>query len=57
MFAKKRYENSLIEECEESFKKSNEFLNTASILAFLDFEEELLVCTNANREGVGGVRI
>jgi hypothetical protein len=41
--------------CEESFQQWNFFLTSAPILKIADPDEDFVVCTNAGKEGLGGV--
>jgi hypothetical protein len=43
------------EECVEAFLRLKELLTTASILKVLDMDADFLVCTDASKEGLGGV--
>ena len=43
------------EKCAEAFQRLNELLTTASILNVPDMDTEFFVCTDASKEGLGGV--
>jgi len=43
------------EKCVEAFKRLKELLTTTPILKVLDMDEDFLVCTDASKEGLGGV--
>jgi hypothetical protein len=43
------------EKCEEEFQRIKELLTKASILKVPDMDEDFLVCTDASKEGLGGV--
>jgi hypothetical protein len=43
------------EECAEAFRRLKELLTTASILKVPDMDADFLVCTDASKEGLGGV--
>jgi hypothetical protein len=43
------------EECVEAFRRLKELLTTASILKVPDMDADFLVCTDASKEGLGGV--
>jgi hypothetical protein len=43
------------EKCVEAFRRLKELLTTTSILKVPDMDEEFLVCTDASKEGLGGV--
>jgi hypothetical protein len=43
------------EKCMESFQRLKELLMTMSILKVPDMDKEFLVCTDASKEGLGGV--
>ena len=44
-----------IERCEEAFAKLKQLLTTAPVLKVPDMDQDFLVCTNALKEGLGGV--
>jgi hypothetical protein len=44
-----------IEKCAEAFRRLKELLTIASILRVLDMDTDFLVCTDASKEGLGGV--
>jgi hypothetical protein len=46
-----------IEECERSFQQLKKFLTSAPIMKITDLNEDFIVCTNACKEGMGGVLI
>jgi hypothetical protein len=41
--------------CVEAFRRLKNFLTTVPILKFLDMDTDFLVCTDASKEGLGGV--
>jgi hypothetical protein len=41
--------------CERSFLHLKHFLTSATILIFVDPNEDFIVCTDACKEGIGGV--
>jgi hypothetical protein len=41
--------------CTEAFRRLKELFKTTPILNFLDMDADLLVCTDAFKEGLGGV--
>jgi hypothetical protein len=43
------------EECAEAFRRLKELLTTAPILKVPDMDADFLVCTDASKEGLGGV--
>jgi hypothetical protein len=43
------------EKCVESFRRLKELLRTTPILKVPDMDEDFLVCTDASKEGLGGV--
>jgi hypothetical protein len=43
------------EECVEAFRRLKELLTTTSILKVPDMDADFLVCTDASKEGLGGV--
>jgi hypothetical protein len=43
------------EECAEAFRRLKELLTTASILKVPNMDADFLVCTDASKEGLGGV--
>jgi hypothetical protein len=43
------------EKCTEAFRRLKELLTTTPILNFPDMDADLLVCTDASKEGLGGV--
>ena len=43
------------EKCAESFQRLKELLTTMQILMVPDMDADFLVCTNASKEGLGGV--
>jgi hypothetical protein len=43
------------EKCVEAFQRLKELLTTALILKFPDMDADFLVCTDASKEGLGGV--
>jgi hypothetical protein len=43
------------EKCTEEFRRLKELLTTASILKVPDMDVDFLVCTDASKEGLGGV--
>ena len=43
------------EECAEAFRRLKELLTTAPILKVPDMDTDFLVCTDASKEGLGGV--
>jgi hypothetical protein len=43
------------EKCTELFQKLEELLTTTLTLKVLDMDKEFLVCTDASKEGLGGV--
>lgn len=43
--------------CQQSFEKLKHLLTTAPILKIVDLEKFFVVCTDASKEGVGGVLI
>jgi hypothetical protein len=43
------------EKCEEAFRRVKELLTTAPILKVPDMDADFLVCTDASKEGLGGV--
>jgi hypothetical protein len=43
------------EKCAEAFRRLKELLTTTPILKFPDMDEDFLVCTDASKEGLGGV--
>jgi hypothetical protein len=43
------------EECAETFRRLKELLTTAPILKVRDMDADFLVCTDASKEGLGGV--
>jgi hypothetical protein len=45
------------EKCTEAFQKLKELLKTTLILIVLDMEKKFLVCTDASKEGLGGVQM
>ena len=45
------------EKCEESFNKLKHLLTTADILKIIDPYKDFVVCTDACKEGLGGVLI
>ena len=45
------------EKCEESFQKLKQLLTTAPILKIADPYGDFVVCTNAYKEGSGGVLV
>jgi hypothetical protein len=42
-------------QCEEAFQKLKELLTMTPILKVLDMDQDFLVCTDALKEGLGGV--
>ena len=42
-------------ECQQSFEQLKYLLTTAPVLCVADPEKEYIVCTDASKEGVGGV--
>ena len=44
-----------IERCEEAFGKLKQLLMTAPVLKVPDMDKDFLVCTDASKEGLGGV--
>jgi hypothetical protein len=44
-----------IEDCERSFQQLKKLLTSAPILRITDLNEDFLVCTDACKEGLGGV--
>jgi hypothetical protein len=44
-----------LEKCTEAFHKIKELLTTSSILKVSYMDKEFLVCTDASKEGLGGV--
>jgi len=42
-------------ECQRSFEQLNPLLTTTSILSIIDLGKDYVVCTDASKEGVGGV--
>jgi hypothetical protein len=45
------------EKCTEEFQRLKELLKIASILNFPNMDADFLVCTDASKEGLGGVLI
>jgi hypothetical protein len=43
------------EKCTEAFRRLKELLTTAPILKVPDMDVDFLVCTDASKEGLGGV--
>jgi hypothetical protein len=43
------------EKCAEAFRRLKELLTTVSILKVLDMDLDFMVCTDASKEGLGGV--
>jgi hypothetical protein len=43
------------EKCAEAFRRLKELLTTAPILKVPDMDADFLVCTDASKEGLGGV--
>ena len=41
--------------CEEFFQNIKQLLTTASILQIVDLDGDFIVCTDASKEGLGGV--
>jgi hypothetical protein len=41
--------------CAEAFLRLKELMTTTSILKFPDMDKDFLVCTDASKEGLGGV--
>jgi hypothetical protein len=54
-FQKKNKKFVLNEKCAEVFRRLKELLTTTPIQNVLDMEEDFLVCTNASKEGLGGI--
>jgi hypothetical protein len=54
-FQKKRIKFEWTVECEWNFNLLKELLTSAPILNFVDPNESFVVCTNACKEGLGGV--
>eukprot|EP00253_Pinus_taeda_P027064 PITA_27064 len=42
-------------ECQQSFEQLKHLLTTAPVLSIADLEKDYVVCTDASKEGVGGV--
>jgi hypothetical protein len=42
-------------ECERSFQRLKQLLTSAPILRIIDLNEDFIVCTDASKEGLGGV--
>ena len=45
------------DECESSFQQLKKLLTSAPILKIVDPSKDYVVCTNARKEGLGGVLI
>jgi hypothetical protein len=43
------------EECAKAFRRLKELLTTAPILKVPEMDADILVCTDASKEGLGGV--
>ena len=43
------------EKCAEAFRRLKDLLTTTSILKVLDMDADFFECTNASKEGLGGV--
>jgi hypothetical protein len=52
---KKNKKFVLSKKCAETFQKLKELLTTTPILKVMDMDKEFLVCTDASKEGLGGV--
>jgi hypothetical protein len=53
--AEEKQEVCWTEKCAEAFRRLKGLLTTAPILKVPDMDVEFLVCTNASKEGLGGV--
>jgi hypothetical protein len=55
LYRKKGIKFEWTPKCEESFQLLKELLTSAPILKIVDPNEDFVVCTNACKEGLGGV--
>ena len=44
-----------IDKCEEIFQELKQLLMTALVLRIVDLDGDFIVCTDASKEGLGGV--
>ena len=44
-----------IQQCQDTFDKLKHLLTTTSILRIVDPNKDFVVCTNASKDGLGGV--